>query len=180
MIESARGRLLVATPDLRDPNFSRAVVMMLEHNEEGALGVVLNRPLDLPVSEVLPDWAEAATAPGCLFVGGPVSPTAVIGLGRGEGDGFQPLFDGLVTLDLEADPVVTAPRLEDFRVFVGYAGWAAHQLEDELTAGGWLVVDRLSDDPFSTDPSSLWRGVLRRQGGRVAMFASAPEDPSTN
>jgi putative transcriptional regulator len=180
MSESARGRLLVATPDLQDPNFSRTVVLMLEHNDEGALGVVINRPLDLPVSEVLPDWADAATAPACLFVGGPVSPTAVIGLGRGAGDGFEPLFDGLATLDLEADPVLTAPALDGLRVFVGYAGWAPRQLDDELTAGGWIVVNRLPDDPFSTDPSNLWRAVLRRQGGRMAMFASAPEDPSTN
>jgi putative transcriptional regulator len=182
MSESARGRLLVATPDLKDPNFSRTVVLVLEHNEEGALGVVLNRPLDLPVSEVLPAWADAVTAPGCLFVGGPVSPTAVIGLGRGDGDGdgFQPLFDGLATLDLEADPRLTGAVLDGLRVFVGYAGWAPEQLDDELTAGGWLVVDRLPEDPFSGDPSNLWRAVLRRQGGRMAMFASAPEDPSTN
>ena len=182
MRESARGRLLVATPDLKDPNFSRTVVLMLEHNEEGALGVVLNRPLDLPVSEVLPDWADAVTAPACLFVGGPVSPTAVIGLGRGdgEGEGFQPLFDGLATLDLEADPHLTGADLDGLRVFVGYAGWAPEQLDDELSAGGWLVVDRLPEDPFSTDPSNLWRAVLRRQGGRMAMFATAPEDPSTN
>jgi putative transcriptional regulator len=180
MSESARGRLLVATPDLQDPNFSRTVVLMLEHSEEGALGVVLNRPLELPVSEVLPDWAASATAPACLFVGGPVSPTSVIGLGRGHGDGAQPLFDGLATLDLEADPLESAPDLDGLRVFVGYAGWAARQLDDELTAGGWIVVDRLPDDPFSTDPSNLWRAVLRRQGGRLAMFATAPEDPSTN
>jgi putative transcriptional regulator len=180
MSESARGRLLVATPDLKDPNFSRTVVLMLEHNEEGALGVVLNRPLDLPVSEVLPDWAESVTAPACLFVGGPVSPTAVIGLGRGDGEGFQPLFDGLATLDLEADPRLTGADLDGLRVFVGYAGWAPEQLDDELTAGGWLVVDRLPEDPFSSDPSNLWRAVLRRQGGRMAMFAAAPEDPSTN
>ncbi len=182
MSESARGRLIVATPDLRDPNFSRTVVLMLEHNEEGALGVVLNRPLDLPVSDVLPDWADVASAPVCLFVGGPVSPTSVIGLGRGDGDGdgFQPLFDGLATLDLELDPLETALGLEGLRVFVGYAGWSPGQLDDELTAGGWLVLDLLPADPFSADPATLWRTVLRRQGGRVAMLATAPEDPSTN
>src|SRR5215510_406114 len=124
MSESARGRLLVATPDLKDPNFSRTVVLMLEHNEEGALGVVLNRPLDLPVSEVLPDWAESVTAPACLFVGGPVSPTAVIGLGRGDGEGFQPLFDGLATLDLEADLCLTGADLDGLLDFVPSPRWA--------------------------------------------------------
>ena len=178
--ESVRGRLLVATPDLRDPNFSRTVILMLEHSDDGALGVVLNRPVELSVAEVLPDWADLSSAPACLFVGGPVAPTAVIGLGRGDGPVFQPLFDGLGTLDLELDPAMYAPTMAELRVFVGYAGWAPRQLESELDAGGWLVLDLLPDDPFSGDPSQLWAAVLRRQGGRVAMFASAPEDPSTN
>jgi len=180
MTETVRGRLLVATPDLRDPNFSRTVVLMLEHSDDGALGVVLNRPIELPVAEVLPDWADLSSAPACLFVGGPVAPTAVIGLGRGDGPVFQPLFDGLGTLDLDLDPAAYAPTMARLRVFVGYAGWAPGQLEVELSAGGWLVVDLLPDDPFAGDPSQLWHAVLRRQGGRVAMFASAPEDPSTN
>jgi putative transcriptional regulator len=174
MTESARGRLLVATPDLRDPNFARTVVLVLEHGDEGALGVVLNRPIDLAVSEVLPDWADLTSSPSCLFVGGPVAPTAVIGLGRGTGPVFQPLFDGLGTLDLEADPVSAGAAMDGLRVFVGYAGWAPGQLDEELTAGGWLVLDLQPDDPFSADPSRLWQAVLRRQGGRVAMFASAP------
>jgi putative transcriptional regulator len=180
MSESVRGRLLVATPDLRDPNFSRTVVLMLEHGDDGALGVVLNRPIDLTVADVLPDWADLSSAPACLFVGGPVAPTAVIGLGRGEGPVFQPLFDGLGTLDLDLDPALYASTMPSLRVFVGYAGWSPGQLELELAAGGWLVVDLASDDPFSADPSQLWQAVLRRQGGRLAMFASAPEDPSTN
>lgn len=180
MTESMRGRLLVATPDLRDPNFSRTVVLMLEHGHDGALGVVLNRPIELSVAEVLPAWADLSTAPAFLFVGGPVAPTAVIGLGRGDGPVFQPLFDGLGTLDLELDPTEYAPTMAGLRVFVGYSGWSTGQLEQEVDAGGWLVLDLLPDDPFSSDPSQLWQRVLRRQGGRVAMFASAPEDPSTN
>ena len=180
MSESVRGRLLVATPDLRDPNFSRTVVLVLEHSSDGALGVVLNRPLELSVAEVLPKWADLSTAPACLFMGGPVAPTAVIGLGFGDGPVFQPLFDGFGTLDLELDPTDYAPTMSGLRVFVGYAGWSPGQLEQELDGGGWLVLDLLPGDPFSTDPSKLWQRVLRRQGGRVAMFASAPEDPSTN
>lgn len=180
MSESVRGRLLVATPDLRDPNFSRTVVLMLEHGDDGALGVVLNRPIDLSVADALPDWADLSSAPACLFMGGPVAPTAVIGLGRGAGPVFQPLFDGLGTLDLDLDPARYAATMARLRVFVGYAGWAPRQLELELSAGSWLVLDLAPDDPFSSEPSQLWQVVLRRQGGRVAMFASAPEDPSTN
>ena len=180
MGELVRGQLLVATPDLRDPNFSRTVILMLEHGAEGALGVVLNRPIDLRVADVLPDWADLAAAPGCLFVGGPVAPTSVIGLGRGEGPLFEMLFDGLGTLDLDLDPAAYAPTIAGLRVFVGYAGWSPGQLELELAAGGWLALPLDLADPFTADPSQLWQRVLRRQGGRTAMFASAPEDPSTN
>lgn len=165
---STRGRLLVATPDLRDPNFARTVVLMLEHSDEGALGVVLNRPTDVPVRDVLPEWGLVCAPPACLFVGGPVQPDAAIALGRGP-DGFGPV-------DLDGD----ADAYSDIRVFLGYAGWAAGQLEMELAAGGWLVLDRAADDVATSDPSELWRTVLRRQPGRVAMFALAPEDPSLN
>jgi putative transcriptional regulator len=153
---------------------------MLEHGDEGALGVVLNRPIELPVADVLPDWADLSSAPACLFVGGPVAPTAVIGLARGGGPVFQPLFNGLGTLDLDLDPALCAATMANLRVFVGYAGWSPGQLEQEISAGGWLVLDLAPDDPFSADPAQLWQAVLRRQGGRVAMFASAPADPSTN
>jgi putative transcriptional regulator len=178
MEASVRGRLLVATPDLRDPNFSRTVVLVLEHSDEGALGVVLNRPVDLRVDEILPDWADQVSAPGCLFVGGPVSPSAAIGLGRGP-DLPDVLFDGLGTVDLDRDGA-PVPHLSALRIFIGYAGWAPGQLGQELEAGGWLVLDLEPDDPFTADPSDLWVQVLRRQGGRTAMFALAPEDPSTN
>ena len=104
----------------------------------------------------------------------------MIGLGRGDGPVFQPLFDGLGTLDLDLDPALYAPTMAGLRVFVGYAGWSPGQLEQELAAGGWLALDLEADDPFCADPSQLWQKVLRRQGGRVAMFATAPEDPSTN
>lgn len=181
--DTTRGRLLVATPDLADPNFARAVVLVLEHGSEGALGVILNRPSDLPVREALPAWSGVAAAPGCLFVGGPVQADGVIGLGRGVAehvsDGFAPVFADLGTLDLETDPAALGADLE-VRVFAGYAGWSSGQLEGELAAGGWLVVDRLPGDVFSSDPANLWRAVLRRQGGRLAIFALAPDDPSTN
>jgi len=178
---STRGRLLVATPDLRDPNFVRTVILMLEHGAEGALGLVLNRPSEVRVADALPDWADVCAAPACLFLGGPVQTDAVIALGAlatpGEEPlGFTPLSGGLGTVDLESG----ADAFASVRVFVGYAGWAPGQLEGELAAGGWLVVDRVAEDVCSGRPSELWRTVLRRQRGRTAMFALAPEDPSLN
>jgi putative transcriptional regulator len=178
---SARGRLLVATPDLRDPNFARTVVLVLEHGSEGALGIVLNRPTDVRVADALPDWAAACAPPACLFLGGPVQPEAVIAVGQVAAgaaavEGYRELYDGLGTVDLDAD----ATGFEAVRVFVGYAGWSPGQLEGELAAGGWIVVDRAPGDARASSPSELWRDVLRRQPGRVAMFALAPEDPSVN
>jgi putative transcriptional regulator len=184
---STRGRLLVATPDLREPNFARSVVLMLEHSDEGALGIVLNRPTDVRVADALPDWADVCAAPACLFIGGPVQPDAVIAVGRIAApaatrepvpvpDGFTELYDGLGTVDLDA----TSAAFASVRVFVGYAGWAPGQLEGELAGGGWIVVDRTDGDVDGPSPSDLWRHVLRRQPGRTAIFALAPDDPSVN
>jgi putative transcriptional regulator len=200
--EQLRGRLLVATPELRpDPNFARTVVLVLEHGDEGALGVVLNRATDATIADSLPAWTQLSAAPGVLFVGGPVQPDSAIGIGRraesagesgnepgdgvgeGEGDepeGFAPLFDGLGTVDLERDPLFVVPAVDLVRVFVGYAGWGAGQLEGELAAEGWFVVEAQPDDVFCTQPDSLWRKVLRRQRGDLRMFADYPVDPASN
>jgi len=182
--ESARGRLLVATPTLYDPNFSRSVVLVLEHTEDGALGVVLNRPSETAVAESLPDWNRLASAPDVVFAGGPVSPEAAIGVVRAgtteQADGWAPLFGHLGTVDLGRDPVELPVPVQNLRVFAGYAGWSEGQLDGELDAGGWFVVDAAPDDVFTSEPDRLWGSVLRRQGGRLAMFASAPPHPSLN
>lgn len=184
MAESARGRLLVATPELEDPNFFRTVVLVLEHNREGALGVVLNRPSPGTLAEPLPMWSDLAPEPAVVFVGGPVQPESAIGLARrvdtGETDGFAPLFGDLGTVDLERAPVDVRPPVDRVRVFAGYAGWGPEQLDGEVDAAGWFVVDAHPDDPWSRDPPSLWRKVLRRQRGRLRMFAEFPVDPSAN
>jgi len=178
-----RGRLLVATPPLVDPNFDRTVVLLLEHGDDGALGIVLNRPSDTHLDDVLPEWRVIASAPEVVFVGGPVSPEAVIALARGgyEGaDGWVPLLAGLGTVDVGRDPLDLGVPLEDLRVFAGYAGWSPGQLEGELDQGGWFVVDVERDDPFTLEPERLWVDVLRRQRNRLAMFANYPEDATTN
>jgi len=178
-----RGRLLVATPPLVDPNFDRSVVLLLEHGEDGALGIILNRPTDATLASVLPDWQAHASAPGVIFSGGPVSPEAVIALARGGNDeaaGWVSVLDEVGSVDVGGDPNDLGFTLDAMRVFAGYAGWAPGQLEAELEANAWFVVTPRASDPFSSDPEALWRDVLRRQRGRVAMFANYPADATLN
>jgi putative transcriptional regulator len=183
--DSLRGRLLVAGPSLIDPNFFRTVVLVLEHTDDGALGIVLNRPSPMRVADPLPRWEPVAAAPAVVFVGGPVGDGVAIGIGSvparpdGEDAGFQPVVGTLASVDLAREPDEIAP-VEWIRVFAGYAGWAAGQLEEELELGGWLVVDALADDVSSSDPAGLWRAVLKRQPGRVAWLANFPDDPRAN
>jgi putative transcriptional regulator len=179
------GRLLVATPLLRDPNFARTVVFLADHGEEGALGVVLNRPTDTALTEVLPLWEVAASSPASVFVGGPVSPEAALALGHlgtagRPDDGFAPLVNGFGAVDLEADPALLGPHLAGLRVFAGYAGWGPAQLEGEIEEGAWYVVDAALDDVFSSKPEALWSAVLRRQGGDLAFVSTFPVDPTMN
>jgi putative transcriptional regulator len=183
VVPGLRGRLLVATPPLADPNFDRTVVLLLEHGDGGALGLVLNRPSPAALEDVLPEWRPVASPPAVVFVGGPVSPDAVIALARGTGAetaGWVEVLDGLGTVDVGRDPDDIGVRIEAVRVFAGYAGWAPGQLEREIEQAGWFVVDACVDDVFSRHPHELWRHVLRRQRGRLAMFATCPPDPTTN
>jgi putative transcriptional regulator len=178
------GRLVVAMPTLSDPNFARTVVLLLTHAPaEGALGVVLTRPTQTDVAQVLPAWAPLATAPPLVFSGGPVQPDAAICLGRlrrtgTTAPGWAPLRDPLLgTVDLEGEPF---DALEDVRVFAGYAGWSAGQLEGEVEAGGWWVLDALPGDAFTPRPDLLWAQVLRRQGPPLAYAVTYPADPGLN
>jgi putative transcriptional regulator len=179
---SLRGRLLVATPALGDPNFDRTVVLILEHTPEGAVGVILNRPSLTGLGEAGADWGgwdALAAEPAVVFVGGPVSRTSVICIARSADDdahGFQPVLGEVGVADLAQPP----KGVEAVRLFAGYAGWGEGQLEAEIEAGAWFVLDARPEDPLTPDPEDLWPEVLRRQGGRLAMFALCPLDPSTN
>ncbi len=181
--QSWAGRLLVAAPGLLDPHFLRTVVLLLQHDADGAVGVVLTRPSDTGIGELLPAWSHLAASPSVAFVGGPVQPDAAICLGRlrapaGPAVGWAALPDPLLgTLDLERGP---REDLAAVRVFAGYAGWSAGQLEDEVADGGWFVVDALPGDAFSPDPDRLWQQVLRRQGPPLAFAATCPLDPGLN
>ena len=180
-----KGRLLVASPTLRDPNFARAVVLMLEHSDEdGALGLVLDRPSLTSVAEVLPAWAPLAAEPAVAFVGGPVSPNAAVCLGwspaGSEPKGWTAIDGPLGIVDLSQDPAALSGALERVRVYAGYAGWGSAQLEAEIALGAWYVVDAMPADPFVGDPQLLWRHVLRRQGGSLALVSMFPPDPALN
>ena len=182
---SLKGRLLVATPGLHDSNFDRTVVLVLEHTPQGAMGVVLNRPSDLVVGAPLPAWQSFAADPGVVFYGGPVQPGAAIGLARrtegGGGDeGWSPVLGRLGTVDLSVPPGAAGAFVEEVRVFAGYAGWGPAQLDGEIAAGAWVVVDADPADALSPDPEHLWRAVLRRQRGSVAWLANFPPDLSLN
>jgi putative transcriptional regulator len=191
------GRLLVAAPPLDDPNFDRTVVLMLNHDDDGALGLVLNRPTDEAAVPGLAGWLERADQPAVVFAGGPVELHALIGLARMKGatpgDGWQPLSDvpggagtqatlaDLGTVDLSADPDHLGDVVEAVRLFRGYAGWGSAQLEGELDVGAWIVVDPEASDVFTTDPGGLWRRVLVRQGGRLAWIGRLyPDDLESN
>jgi len=179
------GKLLIASLRLTEPTFFRTVILVCAHDENGALGIVLNRPLRTePVAKHLPQFEPLVKAPAVVFSGGPVEQTAALALGR-----WKPVLDaptpklvigraGLLDLSRPAEEL--APGLEEVRVFAGYAGWSAGQLEGELQEESWFVVDATEDDAFSREPETLWRDVLRRQHGKLAMFAWAPKDPAVN
>lgn len=171
------GMLLVATPALVDPNFARSVVFLIQHDEDGAVGVVLNRPSVEEVSEHLPDVAGSVVEPGVVFVGGPVEPVVAIGLERTDVP-VRPIepMAGVGLLDL-ADG---GARVQPCRIYAGYSGWGPGQLESEIAEGSWIVVEATIADVFTDDPEGLWGAVLRRQPGRVAMLASHPMDPTLN
>ncbi|MFV0461754.1 MAG: YqgE/AlgH family protein [Nostocoides sp.] len=179
------GRLLLATPRIDEGVFFRAVVLVLQHDEDGAQGVVLNRPLDADVDAVLPGWQMLASAPGTVFHGGPVQLDTAIGLvflpGSTEPpEGIRRLFGAIGVVDLDSQPEVLVAQVARMRVFAGYAGWSSQQLETEIATGSWFVLDAEADDVFTADPRQLWSHVLRRQSGKVALLATLPDDPELN
>ncbi|MEA2931784.1 MAG: putative transcriptional regulator [Actinomycetota bacterium] len=181
--DGLRGRLLVATPSVGDPNFAGTVVLMLEHSDDGAMGVVLNRPSEIDVALHLPGWTDVVVSPSVVFLGGPVSPNAALCLARVESylhEGWDPLVGQVGTVDLNLDPDRAVPGVAEVRIFAGYAGWAPRQVEAEIADGGWFVVDADPGDALSPEPDELWRDVLRRQKGTVSLFADYPEDPAMN
>lgn len=184
VMESTKGRLLVATPLLGDPNFERTVILVLEHSEEGALGVVLNRPSPLRVDEALDDWADQAVAPAVVFIGGPVATGSVIALARRRDslpdDLFTELMSPVGVLDISGDSALLASSLDGVRIFTGYAGWGEGQLEFELAEGAWWTVQAEPEDVLTADPFGQWRRVLARQPEPLHKWALYPDDMRAN
>lgn len=186
--QTLTGRLLVASPELGDPHFARTVVLLVDHDESGALGVVLNRPSTTDVREILPDWHLYATPPQVVFQGGPVGRDSALALasrtgGAGEEDeplGFRHVHAGIGLVDLDSPAELIAGLITSMRVFAGYAGWESDQLEAEIDAGAWFVVDASPGDLSADEPERLWEQVLRRQPPPLAVVATFPEDPSLN
>jgi len=180
-VESLRGHLLIAGPGLVDPNFWRTVILVGEHSDDGALGVVLNRTSETSVDEAMPELAELVDGMGDIHVGGPVQPSAVVVLA----DFVEPpdassIVVGTVGfLQPEVDPDSLGP-LRRARVYVGYAGWGPGQLDEELDEGSWIVEPALADDVFTDEPDALWSAVLRRKGGPFRVLAAMPPDPNSN
>jgi putative transcriptional regulator len=188
--ESLSGRLLVATPLLGDPNFRRTVILLVEDEpEEGTLGVVLNRPTQVQVGQVLESWTDLVTGPTVVFKGGPVAPNSALALALARGE-EEPLgwrsLDGsnlmsrIGLVDLEAPPELLAGGITSLRVFAGYAGWGPGQLKAEIEEGAWYVLAGEPSDAFLAEPERLWGAVLRRQGGDFAIVATYPDDPMLN
>jgi putative transcriptional regulator len=165
--------------------FHRSVILMLHHDDDGAQGVVLNKPLAAEVDAVLPGWQRVVTAPPVLFQGGPVSTSSALGLVTVPGDepeplGVKRLFGSIGLVDLDVPTPVVAAELAGMRIFAGYSGWSEGQLEMETRRGDWYVVDAEARDPFTSQPDELWKTVLRRQRDNLAFVANFPDDPSMN
>jgi putative transcriptional regulator len=181
-MESLRGQLLIAGPTLADPNFARSVVLILEHSEAGAMGLILNRPVEATVGEAAPELEDVVDGDEPLFQGGPVQPQGVIVLAEfTDPDDAAMLVVGSVgplsaSADLDTVQVVDGRS----RAFAGHAGWGEGQLESELERDDWIIETALTDDAFAADPLSLWAEVLERKGGEYALVARMPEDPRVN
>ncbi|MGN6799881.1 MAG: YqgE/AlgH family protein [Gaiellaceae bacterium] len=175
-----QGKLIVSSPSLTDPNFRKTVVLIAHHDEEGALGLVLSRPSDVPAVEAVPVLDGLPGAEDPVFVGGPVQPEAFMVLAEFEDvdEAAAPIIDGLGFMPADAEPAELA--IKRLRLFAGYSGWGSGQLEDELAEESWIVVDAAADDAFADDPDVLWRTVLQRKGGAFSLMENMPFDPGLN
>jgi putative transcriptional regulator len=181
-MESLKGKLLLASPTLEDPSFARTVVLVAEHNEDGAMGLVLNRPADVTVGQSAPELEELVDAHEPIYVGGPVQPTAVIVLAAFTDPGAAGLMisDDVGFLSAQLDLAESAAVTKRTRVFAGHAGWGPGQLDEEMGREDWILETPRPDELFASDPDSLWSRVLTRKGGTFALVARMPLDPSLN
>lgn len=178
MIDNAAGRFLVATPVIGGPPFDRAVVLVVEHDSTGAVGVIVNLPTEIDVLDVLPDLEAETVAPAVVFVGGPVSTDTAVVLGRSTTGPFTMTAPGIGVgiVDLEDPPT----HLDGVRVYAGYSGWSPGQLEAELEEGSWWILPASADAIFGEDIGDLWDRLVRSAPGAIRFHSTFPDDPSLN
>jgi putative transcriptional regulator len=180
-MDTARGQLLIAGPGLVDPNFWRTVVLIVEHSDDGALGLVLNRPSETTVGETVSELDALLDMDDPLYVGGPVQPSSLIVLAEFERPDEAALIAfadiGVLAGGAPQDPGTGVRR---GRAFVGHSGWGPGQLDDEVERGDWILEPAKREDAFTTNPQELWEAVLTRKGGSYALVARMPPDPSVN
>jgi putative transcriptional regulator len=181
-VESLRGQLLVAGPTLADPNFHRTVVLVCEHTEEGALGLVLNRRTALALGEAAPELISVVGEAELLWAGGPVQPQSIVLLAEfdDEPDDALAVVDDVALVLQGADLAEVESGARRARAFIGYAGWGPGQLDEEVASDDWIVAPAEPEDPFTDDAETLWSRALGRMGGRYALLATMPPDPSLN
>jgi putative transcriptional regulator len=184
MAENLRGQLLIAGATMLDPNFARTVILIAEHSEdEGAMGIVLSRPSEAPVGDAIPGLADLVDEDAFVHVGGPVQPSAVTALAEFDDpdEAATIVFGDVGFIKGDEDITLIAGSIRRARIYAGYAGWTAGQLEAELEQDDWIIHKHpIADDVFSDEPEELWSTVLRRKGGRYALVARMPLDPSVN
>lgn len=184
MMAAGPGDLLVSHVNLRDGVFDFAVVLILDADESGTLGVVLNKVAALPLAAVLPTWVDVVSDPQLLFDGGPVSRNGAICLasigGEEEPPGWRRLFGNVGLLHLDTPVELVAGAYSGLRIFAGYAGWAPGQLQSELASDAWFVAPAEPEDIFGIDQTDLWQRVLRRQEPDVAVYSTWTDDPDAN
>ena len=179
-METLQGQLLVSAPSLHDPNFRKTVVLVAHHDEDGAMGLVLSRPSEVAAADAVPLLDGLPGAEGPVFVGGPVQPEAFMVLAEFEDadEAAAPIMAGLGFMPADTEPDDLS--IKRMRLFAGYSGWGAGQLESELEEPAWIVVDAETDDAFAEDPDELWRTVLHRKGGPFSLMETMPFDPELN
>lgn len=179
-MENLMGSLLVANGSLLDPNFRRTVLVVTDHGEQGAMGIILNRPAPVTVDEAAPALAALVDPGDPIYLGGPVQPEAAIVLADFETfDSATRVVVGSIGM-LSEYRAGAAPGMRRTRVYAGYAGWGPGQLEAEMQEEAWIVEDALPEDVFCADPARLWSRVLARKGGSFKILSLLPEDPTNN